>query len=640
MPFNRWYEAPRRLALLFLAVTLIPAVALVWLTIELVEKDRDLEKQHAQERLERVADKIVAASHQRLFELESRLRLILTAEGNAPPDGTVLLIAGGEQVTADPVGALAFHPVLPRTRQAPRSVFAEGERYEHQQSDWGRAIERFEALVRSDDPAIRAGALLRLGRNQGKAGQIDAALATFAELARLGTTDVEGFPAALLALEARCGILEKAARQPELVTGAHALRTGLASGTWPLLRGPYDFYMEEARRWSGEPAETDAERNARVIAAAFQSIHERWVTGSNPPQKTWLIVEGSPVLVATAASQGRLVALVGGADFLEAAWDASAVQVLLTDGEGHPIMGKFPEPSAPQAVLTGDTSGLPWTLRVASRSPEADTSAATRQRQLLLAGLAMVLLLLGGSTYFTLRGVTRELAVARLQSDFVAAVSHEFRTPLASVRHLSDMLSKGRVSEGQRQRSYDFLARESERLEKLVEGLLDFGRVEGGAYRYRFARIDAAELVRELVSEFQENVRPKGYRIELSIDVDGASVMADREALSRAIWNLLDNAVKYSPGSDTVWVVLARERDSVEIRVRDRGLGIASSEHEDIFRKFVRGSNVRAEQIKGTGIGLAMVQHIVEAHHGSIRVESRPDQGSTFALRLPIERPT
>lgn len=639
MPFKRWYEAPRKLALLFLAVTLIPAVALVWLTIELVAKNRDLEKQHAQERLERVAAKIVTASHQRLFELESRLRLILTAEGNAPPDGTVLLIAEGDRVTADPAGALAFHPIAPRTRQAPRSAFAEGERYEYQQGDWGRAIERFEALAGSDDPAIRAGALLRLGRNQGKVGQIDAALATFAELARLGTTDVEGFPAALLALEARCGILEKAARQAELVRAARALRTGLASGAWPLLRGPYDFYMEEARRWSGEPIETDAERNARVIAAAFQSIHERWMTGSNPPQKTWLVAEGGPVLLATAASRGRLVALVGGADFLQAAWDASAVQVLLTDGEGRPILGKFPAASAPQAVLTGDTSGLPWTLRVTSSSPEADTSVARRQRRLLLAGLAMVLLLLGGSTYFTLRGVTRELAVARLQSDFVAAVSHEFRTPLASIRHLSDMLSKGRVSDEQRQRSYDFLSRESERLEKLVEGLLDFGRVEGGAYRYRFARIDASDLVRELVRAFQENVQPKGYRIELSIGVDSVSVLADREALSRAIWNLLDNAVKYSPGSDTIWLVLARDGDSVEIRVRDRGLGIAVSEHQEIFRKFVRGSNVRAEQIKGTGIGLAMVQHIVEAHHGSIRVESRPDQGSTFVLRLPIERP-
>jgi signal transduction histidine kinase len=251
----------------------------------------------------------------------------------------------------------------------------------------------------------------------------------------------------------------------------------------------------------------------------------------------------------------------------------------------------------------------------------------------------MVLLLLGGSAYFTLRGVARELAVARLQSDFVSAVSHEFRTPLASVRHLSDMLSKGRVSDDvQRQQCYDFLSRESERLEHLVEELLDFGRIEAGAYRYRFERVDVADLVRSLVDQFQEKVTPKGYRIELSVETDRAAVLADREALSRAIWNLLDNAVKYSPGSDTIWVALALEGGSAVIRIRDRGLGIALSEQKQIFRKFVRGSNARTQQIKGTGIGLAMVMHIVEAHHGEVRVESQPDQGSTFALVLPIER--
>ena len=340
------------------------------------------------------------------------------------------------------------------------------------------------------------------------------------------------------------------------------------------------------------------------------------------------------------ATESRLVALVAGADFLQSAWtDVAGAQVLLANGEGHPILGTFLDGSAPYAVRTTDASKLPWTLRVTSTGLEADKSEAAQRRRLLLAGLATVLLLFGGSAYFTLRGVSRELAVARLQSDFVAAVSHEFRTPLASVRHLSDMLSKGRVADdGQRQQCYDFLSRESERLERLVEELLDFGRIEGGAYRYRFEHLDAADLLRALVTEFQEKVTSKGYRIELTVAEEHAAVLADREALSRAIWNLLDNAVKYSPGSDTIWVDLALEGGSAVIRIRDRGLGIAVSEQEEIFGKFVRGSNARTQQIKGTGIGLAMVRHIVEAHHGEVRVESQPNQGSTFALLLPIER--
>ena len=237
--------------------------------------------------------------------------------------------------------------------------------------------------------------------------------------------------------------------------------------------------------------------------------------------------------------------------------------------------------------------------------------------------------------------MTRELAVARLQSDFVAAVSHEFRTPLASIRHLSEMLSKGRVThEAERQQSYDFLSRESERLERLVEELLDFGRVEGGVYKYRFEPIDAVALVRELTAAFQEQVAAKGHRLSLSTEVESALVMADREALSRALWNLVDNAVKYSPEADLVCIDLARRRGICRDPSARPGPGHRRERASTTsFGKFVRGTNVQARQIKGTGIGLAMVRHIVEAHRGEVRVESEPNQGSTFALRLPIEKP-
>ena len=638
MLFERWSEAPRRLPLLFLAVMLIPVLALGWLTVQLLERDRRLETQHAQERAERAADRIVAASHQRLSELESGLRRIVTGDVAAAPAGTVLAVAEGDRIIVTPAGALVYYPILPKASHTPSDVFAEGERYEYRLRDLGKAINWFQARARTEDRSLRAGALLRLGRNQNKVGQSDAALATYAELAALGAITVDGFPAAVLALEARCEILDKAGRRAELAAAASALRTGLSTGVWPLLRDGYEFYAEEARRWTGESAETEADRNARGIAAAFQSAYERWANADEVPQRRWLIAEGRPVLLTTAVTPKRMVALMAGAPFLQDAWkDVTGVHVLLTDDDGHAIAGEVPDGSAPQAVRPTDASKLPWTLRVASATLDADRSETAQRRRLLLAGLAMVLVLLGGSAYFTLRGVSRELAVARLQSDFVAAVSHEFRTPLASVHHLSDMLSQGRVGdEGQRQQCYDFLLRESTRLERLVEDVLDFGRIEGGAYQYRFEPVDAAVLLRALVQEFQEAIRPKGYRVELSIDAESATVIADPAALSRAIRNLLDNAVKYSPGADTIWVTLALEHNSVVIRVRDRGLGIALDEQTQIFRKFVRGRNARSQQIQGTGIGLAMVRHVVEAHHGEVRLESRPNQGSTFALLLPM----
>jgi len=654
MSAERWFRTPRRLPPLFLVVTLVPIVALGWLTWQLLDRERRLETQQAQERVEHAADRIVAASHQRLADLENELQRLAVAGSGTPPDGTVRIVAEGDRVTVTPPGALVYHPVLSSDDDVPRQVFAEGERFEYQQRDLIRAIAWFQTLARTDQPAVRAGALVRLGRNQQKAGQADAALVTYEQLAGLGATSIDGLPAALLALVASCGVLERAGRQAELAAAAAALRDGLSNGAWPLPRDAYDFYLDEARRLTGDADETEADRNAHAIAAAFESVHERWTSEGAAPQRRWLIAEGRPVLAASTGSGGRLTTILAGPDFLKDAWhDLEGARVLLTDGEGQPILETFPrdawrEPGnvaaalpvvGPTAVRPADASKLPWTLRVTSTGVETDSSAATLRRQLVLSGFAFVLILFAGSAYFTLRGVTRELAVARLQSDFVAAVSHEFRTPLASVRHLSDMLSKGRVKdEEERQRSYDFLSRESERLQHLVEELLDFGRIEAGAYRYRFEPVEVADLLRDLVAEFQEKVTPSGLRIDLS-DADArAIVRADRDALSRAIWNLLDNAVKYSPGADTIWVSLALEDGSAVIRVRDRGLGIALGEQEDIFRKFVRGTSARTEQIKGTGIGLAIVRHIVEAHHGDVHVESRPQHGSTFALRLPIER--
>jgi signal transduction histidine kinase len=243
----------------------------------------------------------------------------------------------------------------------------------------------------------------------------------------------------------------------------------------------------------------------------------------------------------------------------------------------------------------------------------------------------------GGGT-LVWRATARELAVARLQSDFVSAVSHEFRTPLTSIRQMAEMLAKGRVpTDDLRQQSYDILSHESERLERLVESLLDFGRAEAGVSRYTFERLDAVSLVDDIVDGFRETAGAQGFQIDVRKTEAPVYLEADRDALSLALRNLLDNAVKYSPECRTVWVetVLAGRR--LEIRVRDRGVGVPPAEQRSIFDRFVRGSSGRRAGVKGTGIGLALTRHIVNAHHGEIRLESSPGQGSTFTVVLPVE---
>jgi signal transduction histidine kinase len=176
--------------------------------------------------------------------------------------------------------------------------------------------------------------------------------------------------------------------------------------------------------------------------------------------------------------------------------------------------------------------------------------------------------------------------------------------------------------------------RATSRLSRLVESLLDFGRMEAGAHPYRLERLDVGQLVKTVVDEFKKEADLNDLVIECAVPDDGPVVNGDSEALSQALWNLLDNAVKYS-GENPVVRVEVEAGSQVAIRVKDQGFGISSSERKRIIGKFVRGSSAKALGIKGTGIGLAMVKHIIDAHGGKLLIDSELGKGSTFTILLP-----
>jgi signal transduction histidine kinase len=247
----------------------------------------------------------------------------------------------------------------------------------------------------------------------------------------------------------------------------------------------------------------------------------------------------------------------------------------------------------------------------------------------------MLALLVIAASYLIGRAVSRELAAARLQSDFVSAVSHEFRTPLTSMRQFTEMLVEEENLSSEKRRSYHKAQeRATRRLSRLVESLLDFGRMEAGAHPYRLEALDVGRLVKGVVEEFKEEANSNDLIVEVSVPNEGPVLNGDRDALTQALWNLLDNAVKYSDEKPIVRVEVEKG-NKVSIRVQDQGHGISSSEKSHIFEKFVRGSSAKMSGIKGTGIGLAMVKHIVDAHRGEILIESELGKGSTFTILLP-----
>ncbi len=651
MPFGRWLRAPRHLLVSFLAITIVPATALGWLTWRILEQDRALESQRVRERLEHSADLVVAALDRRLIETQDQVAANAASPATAPTDDALMVTFSSSGIEARPRGRLLYYPTLaPSAKEPPSEIFRDGEGFEYRQADFPRAIAAFRKLSRSKDSLIRAGALIRLARNLRKDGQPNAALAVYDDLARLGPVPIAGVPADLLAREARCIRLAELKQTPQLQREAAALYADLGHGRWDLDRASYLFHSAQVRSWLAmDPDSTVETQSSLALSDAVEWLWTEWRQLRHDERKLRgrqsLWVHDAPVFVVWHASRDSLTALVAGSRFLESRWPEvwtdHEVMVALSDAEGHHVLGGHLSAGTQYAVRSAADTRLPWTLRIASASPGPEFAQLATRRRLLIAGLTLTALLtiLGG--YFTARATARELAVARLQSDFVSAVSHEFRTPLTSLRHLTDLLAGGAVgSDDRRTQYYSVMARETERLHRLVEGLLDFGRMEAGEREYLVEAVDPVELIESVVDDFQADLAPASRRVELTTNglaPKSCIVHVDREAISRAIRNLLDNAVKYSPETSAVRVELARDERRVAIRVHDEGLGIPSAEHARIFEKFVRGSASRALHIKGTGIGLAMVQHIVRAHGGEIRLDSEPGRGSTFAVMLPAE---
>jgi signal transduction histidine kinase len=226
-----------------------------------------------------------------------------------------------------------------------------------------------------------------------------------------------------------------------------------------------------------------------------------------------------------------------------------------------------------------------------------------------------------------------------MKSDFVSTISHEFKSPLTSIRQLAEMLHSGRVPSDERRRQYyDVLLEQSERLSLLTENILNLARIEEGRKEFIFEKTALTPVLRQIVSSIQDRVRHEGFSIELEIKNDLPMVKVDRVALAEAITNLIDNAVKYSGESRRVIVSASAEGPSLQIAVRDFGIGIRREDLDKVFERFFRGGDELTRTVKGSGLGLTLVKEIVEAHHGKVYAESEPGKGSTFFIKLPLQK--
>jgi signal transduction histidine kinase len=293
------------------------------------------------------------------------------------------------------------------------------------------------------------------------------------------------------------------------------------------------------------------------------------------------------------------------------------------------------EPEVEKAFETGGAfPGLVLGIKFRGTTIEELSNEFLRTSFLIISGLS---LFLAFGVWLMYRNVSREMALARLKSDFVANVSHELRTPLALIRLYAETLEMGRLTNPEKpQEYYRIIREESERLSALINNILDFSRIEAGRKEYDFHETNLADLVRSTLEAYRYQIEQNGFRFQALIADDLPLVRVDREAIARSLLNLVNNAVKYSADDKFLGVNLYRANGAIKLEVVDHGIGIPDGEQSRIFEKFYRVGDPLVHNTKGSGLGLSLVRHIVQAHGGEVSVESAPGKGSKFTIALPI----
>jgi signal transduction histidine kinase len=638
---NRWFS--RNLpARRWLLVLLIGVVCLagwqVWLTVRLLDQDRNLEQQNARERLGEVADLTVAQLSGSLGDWGLGLHELnalppsSSLAARIPKEATLILIHQ-EGIEVFPPRTLLFVPTTASLSAQIEREFDRAGDLELREQQYDQAIATLQPLTLKG--STRAEAILRMARIENKQGHSDSALETYKTLEREASLNAEETSYGLLAISARCGILAQLGRRPELVQEAKQMQTGLVEGRWKLSPEAFDYYWSELERFGlqpGSPPQASVE-----FAILVNNLYGRWQSArSQSPNSSGRELEADGAILVWNATPDRMSALL-----TPPGWLSSGLRLTRDSGE---VRWKLLAPGATGStglVVTRSLADARLQGRLEFTNQQGISRTGVRRRTLLIAGATLMLVAILASGYVVQRAISRELQVAQLQSDFVGAVSHEFRSPLTTLRSITELLAQNRLTdESSRQQSYVYLERETTRLHRLVEDLLDFGRMESGRQQFRVAPHDAFQLVRRTLGEFAEQAAANGFRVESEFPsgngYSSARIQVDEEALRRAVRNLLDNAMKYSPECRTIWVGSSVEGNKVYISVRDQGMGIGTAEQQAIFQKFVRGDAAKEAGIKGTGIGLAMVRQIVEAMHGEVRLKSEIGVGSTFTLVLPL----
>lgn len=558
------------------------------------------------------------------------------------------------------------------------------EENEFQLKNYARAGELYRtALNRTDDDDARTDLLMRVARVEVRQGALMGAQKTYAVVAKRHAQNrlPGGLPGGVAArlelvrLSLRTDIAAQAGRLLQ------ELYEELLACTWTLNRPQFRFVQSEmgalatALKDSFVTAQTgvlgiidELRRTADSLAsrtdhllqirAAVRPVilkatraeavngisRRRLVIAGDDGQRLLLIAESATreghrvQVVGAVLNQAELTGrvlpkIIAGLSLSE----NSTLRIAHPNGTG--ILGAAPGPDSRRTVAVPFSGNFPpWAIEFYQNDPQFFDQLLSSRRSFYVYALILVMLALIFGAIMTTRMMTREMELARLKSDFVSTVSHEFRSPLTSIRQLSEMLHSGRVvSEVRRRQYYNVILEQSERLSLLVGNILDLAKIDERRLTLDRIDVDMADLLRGVVFRVRKHGGGDDIPIALQIKDPLPRVFVDPGAITHIMDNLIDNAIKYSGSSPHVSVTARTDDGELLITVEDRGIGIPEEETRKIFERFYRGGDEFTRRVKGTGLGLSLVRDLVHAHNGTVQVASEPGVGSTFTVRLPLE---
>jgi len=632
--------------LLFLIAVVLPSTVLVVLTWHMIGQQQELSEKRLADERRRMATEIGQKLLVRLEEIKLH-EVSATASGAKPPntidytsDDIILTgLAEGERLML-PWEVNQTHDRLSPDETAffEKIRRAEQEEFTRKRFDQAETL-YLECIEEAQKPAGQAYARLLRARVLAKSGQMDESLAEYRKVlaASAQITDEHGIP---FCLYAAGRLLERGDSYDEVM---QLIESELAAKLWLSPSESYivcdmvNVLVESGTEDGAKRQAADKFRQQILNRISLQekvltlqkdfpklAIMAQWKSPEQKAESVWIpygeelwLVSLAPALTAGQ----RLAIVVRGQSIL----NSIAANVRLTTGtdiDGESLGPSFPGLRLAYTTDNGVSTASDWGL----------------QRGFYLIALLMVLCATLFGAYFLWRDVGRELRMAEMRSQFIASVSHELKTPLTAIRIFAETLRMGRLKDTQAKTEYlDTIVNESHRLTRLLNNVLDFSKIEKGKRTYRKEPACLSEIVNAAVQATQYPLKQQDFHLNVQMEEELPDISVDRDAIGQAILNLLSNAMKYSGESRRIDLRVQKRAGHVVIEVSDRGIGIDPAQQKRIFEKFYRVPSEQNQRIPGTGLGLALVFHIVKAHDGHVEVRSVLGEGSTFSIHLPLE---